>query len=373
MKRLLPFLLLAAVSLVASAQVRVDSLNRLVLGNASLNPFPAIGTQSTPVIGGGSTPGEVIPGQPVFDIQLDSLSRMCVLGEGYNKSGGYITFGDNRNVSVGEKSLKSTDSNILELRGSKGIIYTTDGTTRIFKYFPGTKKFEFNSDITVNGVFVNSDSRLKSGVEELSGAGEALAAITPVSYTLTGQPASGTATLSADGEDAMQPQTPDSRERFGFVAQEVREVFPQLVSEDEDGYLSVDYIGFIPVLVDAVRELSAKVEEQEQTIASLTNAAQRKAAAGIDGIAGTVCELAQNRPNPFTDTTVIGCTVPQDVAQACILVYDLQGKQLMRLEVQGRGETSVTLDGRTLGAGMYIYSLVADGQEVATRRMILTD
>ena len=369
MKRVLPFLLLAAVSLAASAQVRVDSLNRLVLGNASLNPFPAIGTQSTPVIGGGSTPGEVIPGQPVFDIQLDSLSRMCVLGEGYNKSGGYITFGNNRNVSVGELSLKGTDSNMLELRGSAGIRYTT-GDKFVFNYSATAKKFVFNTDVTVNGVFVNSDSGLKSGVEELSGAGEALAAITPVSYTLAGQPASGTATLSADGEDAMQPQTPDSRERFGFVAQEVREVFPQLVSEDEDGYLSVDYIGFIPVLVDAVRELSAKVEEQEQTIAALTNAAQRKAAAGI---AGTVCELAQNRPNPFTDTTVIGCTVPDGVAQACILVYDLQGKQLMRLEVQGRGETSVTLDGRTLGAGMYIYSLVADGQEVATRRMILTD
>ena len=35
MKRLLPFLLLAAVSLAASAQVRVDSLNRLVLDNDS--------------------------------------------------------------------------------------------------------------------------------------------------------------------------------------------------------------------------------------------------------------------------------------------------------------------------------------------------
>ena len=182
MKKPLLLLLLAAVSLAASAQVKVDSLNRLVLGNASLNPFPAIGTQSTPVIGGGSTPGEVIPGQPVFDIQLDSLSRMCVLGEGYNMSGGYITFGNNRNVSVGELSLKGSDSNMLELRGSKGLIYTTDGTTRIFRYVPRTKKFEFNSDITVNGVFVKSDSRLKTGVEELTGAGEALAAITPVSF-----------------------------------------------------------------------------------------------------------------------------------------------------------------------------------------------
>ena len=258
MKKPLLFLLLAAVSLAASAQVKVDSLNRLVLGNASLNPISQAGTQSTPIIGGGSTPGEVIPGQPVFDIQLDSLSRMCVVGDGYNKTGGYITFGNNRNVSVGELRLKGADSNILELRGSAGIRYTT-GDKFVFNYSATAKKFVFNTDVTVNGVFVNSDSRLKSGVEELSGAGEALAAITPVSYTLTGQPASGTATLSADGEDAMQPQTPDSRERFGFVAQEVREVFPQLVSEDEDGYLSVDYIGFIPVLVDAVRELSAKV------------------------------------------------------------------------------------------------------------------
>ena len=183
MKKPLLFLLLAAVSLAASAQVKVDSLNRLVLGNDGYTYPLAPGIQSTksdltPTPGGGNTVPGIFP--------LDSLSRMCVVGEGYNKNGGYITFGDKRNVSVGELKSKTLDTNILELRGSKGIIYTTDGTTRIFRYVPRTKKFEFNSDITVNGVFVNSDSRLKSGVEELSGAGEALAAITPVSYTLTG-------------------------------------------------------------------------------------------------------------------------------------------------------------------------------------------
>ncbi|HBC20507.1 MAG TPA: hypothetical protein DC009_00005, partial [Porphyromonadaceae bacterium] len=238
MKKTPLLLLLAAASLAASAQVRVDSLNRLVLGKTAINPFSQTSTQATPAVGG--DPGVIVPsdslnpGPYTFEVSLDSLSRMCVLGEGYNKSGGYITFGNNRNVSVGELSLKGTDSNMLELRGSAGIRYTT-GDKFVFNYSATAKKFVFNTDVTVNGVFVNSDSGLKSGVEELSGAGEALAAITPVSYTLAGQPASGTATLSADGEDAMQPQTPDSRERFGFVAQEVREVFPQLVSEDEDG------------------------------------------------------------------------------------------------------------------------------------------
>ena len=34
---------------------------------------------------------------------------------------------------------------------------------------------------------------------------------------------------------------PDSRTRFGFIAREVKEVLPELVVEDENGYLSADY------------------------------------------------------------------------------------------------------------------------------------
>ena len=51
----------------------------------------------------------------------------------------------------------------------------------------------------------------------------------------------------------------------------------------------------------------------------------------------------------------------------------LQGKQVMKLAVEGRGSTSVTVDGSTLAAGMYIYALIADGREIDSKRMILTD
>jgi hypothetical protein len=34
--------------------------------------------------------------------------------------------------------------------------------------------------------------------------------------------------------------------------------------------------------------------------------------------------------------------------------------------------TSVTIEGHTLKAGMYLYTLIADGKEVDTKRMILT-
>jgi len=37
---------------------------------------------------------------------------------------------------------------------------------------------------------------------------------------------------------------------YGLIAQEVQKEFPEMVYE-EDGYLSVDYIQMIPVLVEA--------------------------------------------------------------------------------------------------------------------------
>ena len=55
---------------------------------------------------------------------------------------------------------------------------------------------------------------------------------------------------------------------MGFIAQQVQsefmQDFPSLVHENpETGLLSVDYIAFIPALVDAVQQLEARIEELE--------------------------------------------------------------------------------------------------------------
>jgi hypothetical protein len=41
----------------------------------------------------------------------------------------------------------------------------------------------------------------------------------------------------------------------GFIAQEVQKIFPELVQTDDKGFLSVNYIGLIPHLIEAVKEL----------------------------------------------------------------------------------------------------------------------
>ncbi len=54
------------------------------------------------------------------------------------------------------------------------------------------------------------------------------------------------------------------RKDLGFIAQEVKRVFPELVRVSGDGMLSLDYKGIAPVLVEAVKELDGRVSKLEQ-------------------------------------------------------------------------------------------------------------
>lgn len=363
----------------ASAQISITPKGTAVVGTRQVH-YSMVGIDS--INGEGLQTFGSMSGVATFPlVAVDTLAAMNVLGVHRNNSGGYITFGNQRHVSVGEWAGKS-DSDVLLLRGKEGIRYE-NGQAEIFRYPYNGDKFAFACDIITNRVLLNSDARLKSGVEEIGGTGKGLSSITPVSYTLSAQafPAKA-ASSDAEGEERiLPPAAPSPGTHFGFIAQEVKDIYPELVVEGEDGYLSVDYIGFIPMLVSAVQEMDAKIKEQEAVIESLTareNAPQRAPGkdggqAGIDGPAVVRPSLAQNRPNPFTATTVIECTLPESVADASLHIYDLQGKQVMKLAVEGRGSTSVTVDGSTLAAGMYIYALIADGREIDSKRMILTD
>lgn len=48
--------------------------------------------------------------------------------------------------------------------------------------------------------------------------------------------------------------------QIGFIAQEVREIYPELVKENEDGILSVNYTKFVPLLIEAIKEQQTQIE-----------------------------------------------------------------------------------------------------------------
>jgi len=53
----------------------------------------------------------------------------------------------------------------------------------------------------------------------------------------------------------------DIKEDIGFIAQDVKEVVPELVRENEDGMLSMRHQGIAPILLEAIKELKAEIEE----------------------------------------------------------------------------------------------------------------
>ncbi|GHV25499.1 hypothetical protein FACS1894176_04100 [Bacteroidia bacterium] len=81
--------------------------------------------------------------------------------------------------------------------------------------------------------------------------------------------------------------------------------------------------------------------------------------------------LYQNAPNPFRTNTEIRYFLPEGIREAYLCIFDMQGKMLKKLNAQV-GMNTLTVRGSELHAGMYLYSLIVDGQEIDTKRMILT-
>lgn len=180
---------------------------------------------------------------------------------------------------------------------------------------------------------------------------------------------------NVDEMEDMIVQTEFSSVKYGLAADQLRNIYPELVYEDGNGNLSINYIEMIPLLVQSINELSAKIEELEggNNGDLVLMARERGEATDIDEVDETeVLSLAQNNPNPFSESTTIEVAVPENISTAAIFIYDMSGKQEKQISISERGKVAVSVTSEGLTPGMYLYSLIADGKVVSTKKMILT-
>ena len=52
------------------------------------------------------------------------------------------------------------------------------------------------------------------------------------------------------------------------------------------------------------------------------------------------------------------------------MFYDLNGRIIKELIIEERGESKLTVYGENLKTGVYTYSLIADGELIATKKMV---
>lgn len=225
---------------------------------------------------------------------------------------------------------------------------------------------------------VISDRRYKDNIVDLEDATAKVLQLRPVSFDLKTPENYAGDTMALKG-------------KVGFIAQEVQELFPNLVGylPDADQYV-LDYTSFIPYLTQSIQRQAQQIEEQEERIAelemtvemlltSLSDVQTRAPQVPVTGSEGanlaiSHAKLYQNIPNPFSGTTEIRYELPEDVRSASVEIHTAAGQKVeSRVLPLKPGAGTVFFESRDFATGTHVYSLIVDGQLVSTKRMVVSE
>jgi hypothetical protein len=110
---------------------------------------------------------------------------------------------------------------------------------------------------TING---SSDARLKTNINTMTGSLDNILKLRGVTF---------------NWKESSNP----TKTQYGFIAQEVEKVFPDLVGTDSNGFKTVNYNGVIPVLTEAIKTQQEEIEslksENEQLKSTLEQLLKR--------------------------------------------------------------------------------------------------
>jgi len=142
-----------------------------------------------------------------------------------------------------------TNTNPLLIKNGRIGIGNRESTTNTLEVNGNASK------ATAGDWLANSDARLKKDIQPLQGALQKLLQLKGITYQWK--------------DDKTGTNRPEGNQ-MGFTAQNIQQVFPQLVSTDAQGFLQTAYGTYDALYVEAIRQLVAKVELLEKRIEQLS-------------------------------------------------------------------------------------------------------
>lgn len=131
-------------------------------------------------------------------------------------------------------------------------------------------RLNITGNARANSWWTFSDSRFKTNIKPLSTALSTLNNLKVYQYdfkSMSKEVLQDEKSINDNKESV--PYSFDNKSHFGFLAQDVEKVYSELVTKDDNGYLSVNYVEFVPLLVKALQEQSQKIEQLEKEIEKL--------------------------------------------------------------------------------------------------------
>ena len=220
----------------------------------TLSPYiTVVGNSGTTILGNESTGGWAgTTGSQAFVLKTTDTERMRIDSSGNLLVGTTTVYGRGTIQSSG-----SSDAICGSLGGSNN-----GYSTFIGRNVSGTATFYVTGAGQISAVSTSitaiSDARLKTNIQPIKYGLDTITALKPVMYDFI-------------ENDLVQGQ-PDN---LGFIAQDVKEVVPELVSEgqnkaeDDTSYLTLKMGDMLPILVKAIQEQQALITTLTDRITAL--------------------------------------------------------------------------------------------------------
>lgn len=167
---------------------------------------------------------------------------------------GWVGIGTDPSMNLHVEHSQFTDGGFLlenTFNSAAWQLYTSQSTNDLRLFFNGDSRGAFD-DVTGNYTPV-SDERLKKNIEPVESVLDKINSLQPRKYN-------------------MKEELNTAEKHYGFIAQELEKIFPELVSvtpDDGDGITDlrmVSYTELIPILVKAVQEQQKQIEELQRAV-----------------------------------------------------------------------------------------------------------
>jgi hypothetical protein len=169
-------------------------------------------------------------------IRNDSYGELLLLQRSTDRFGRISLGGSGGNQTmIFELGATSSTTGILQLDTASGLYPSTDNSITC-----GKSGNRWSAVWAANGTIQTSDIRFKENIRDLE---EAQTDFRVIRYN--------------------EKRDKTKQERIGLIAQDVQKVYPEVITTAEDGTLGINYAGLVPVLLQKINELEARLSKLE--------------------------------------------------------------------------------------------------------------
>ena len=246
----IPYLNASKVLTTGSA-LTFDGTNLATTGTASALKFIPTGGTAT-----GN--GMYLPAADTLAFSTNGVERLRIGNDGRVEIGNQLQINATASaIGLVVRGAVGQTSNLLELQNDAGtalLQVTRDGDMGLGKAPGAGFKLDVEGDIRgtrvfAQGVELTSDARFKTNLQAITDALSIVRKLQGVSYDWN--------------REAFPDRGFSPRPQIGVIAQEVEKVLPELVSTDAQGFKSVNYTGFIPVLIEGLKQQDTRLDAQD--------------------------------------------------------------------------------------------------------------